>query len=53
MVGDETEIGWAVLASEPRAGAAFAVIVLTCAALALRGLAPGGVLAALWWRPPE
>lgn len=48
--------GWAALAEAgPEGQAAFAVIVLTCAALGLRGLFPGAALAALLARrrPPE
>ncbi len=40
--------GWATLAEAGQAGqAGFAVILLTCALLALRGAVPGAALAAL------
>ena len=52
----EAAPGWAMLLEAgPEGQAAFAVIVLTCLALALRGAIPGAVLAALLsrMRPPE
>ena len=51
VVGFEAQglgAGWAMLAETgPTGQAGFAVIVLTCALLALRGALPGAMLAAL------
>jgi hypothetical protein len=54
-MGPEAATGWAALAQAgPEGRAAFAVIVLACLAMALRGVVPGAALAALLRRrPPE